>query len=126
MRTPFLANTGVGLTNDRDFDHMTPIQGDWTINGIGLSADVLRKIYFDNARQLLAGSLPHRTVTARSMEQDFKLTGDLSHPAWYKAEPTYLEQDSKTGKCSRNLQPKFGPYGQINTFTLDLRRLLRH
>jgi|UPI0004BBC50C predicted TIM-barrel fold metal-dependent hydrolase len=85
-------------TNDRDFDHMTPIQGDWTINGIGLPADVLRKIYFDNARQLLAGSLPHRTVTARSMEQDFKLTGDLSHPAWYKAEPTYLEQDSKTGK----------------------------
>lgn len=51
-----------------------------------------------NARHLLAGSLPRRTVIARSIEQDFKLAGDLSHPACYKAEPTYLEHGSKTGK----------------------------
>jgi hypothetical protein len=37
---------------------MTPIQGNWTISGIGLPASVLRKIYFENARKLLARSLP--------------------------------------------------------------------
>jgi predicted TIM-barrel fold metal-dependent hydrolase len=45
-------------TRDKDFPHMTPIQGPWTISGIGLPASVLRKIYFDNARKLLARSLP--------------------------------------------------------------------
>ena len=45
-------------TSDRNFAHMTPIQGDWTISGILLPAPVLRKIYFDNARKLLARSLP--------------------------------------------------------------------
>ena len=45
-------------TWDRNWAHMTPIQGDWTISSIGLPASVLRKIYFDNARQLLARSLP--------------------------------------------------------------------
>ncbi|MDA1272466.1 MAG: amidohydrolase family protein [Verrucomicrobia bacterium] len=45
-------------TNDRDFEHMTPIQGDWKISAIGLPASVLRKIYFENARKLLARSLP--------------------------------------------------------------------
>jgi len=45
-------------TRDKNFPHMTPIQGDWTISGIGLPASVLRKIYFENARKLLARSLP--------------------------------------------------------------------
>ena len=45
-------------TRDAHFAHMTPIQGSWTISGIGLPASVLRKIYFDNARRLLARSLP--------------------------------------------------------------------
>jgi len=45
-------------TRDQHFAHMTPIQGRWTISGIGLPATVLRKIYFDNARRLLARSLP--------------------------------------------------------------------
>jgi predicted TIM-barrel fold metal-dependent hydrolase len=45
-------------TLDRNFAHMTPIQGNWTISGIGLPAAVLRKIYFENARKLLARSLP--------------------------------------------------------------------
>lgn len=40
-------------THDRNFPHMTPIQGDWTISGIGLPPNVLRKIYFQNARRLL-------------------------------------------------------------------------
>ena len=45
-------------TNDRDWPHMTPIQGDWTHQRIGLAAEALRKVYFDNARRLLARSLP--------------------------------------------------------------------
>jgi predicted TIM-barrel fold metal-dependent hydrolase len=45
-------------TSDRDFPHMTPIQGEWTISAIHLPPGVLRKIYFDNARRLLAKSLP--------------------------------------------------------------------
>jgi len=40
-------------TRDRQFDHPTPIQGDWKIDGIGLPEDVLRKIYRTNALQLL-------------------------------------------------------------------------
>jgi predicted TIM-barrel fold metal-dependent hydrolase len=44
-------------TTDRDFPHMTPIQGNWTISAIHLPADVLRKVYFENAERLLARPL---------------------------------------------------------------------
>jgi len=44
-------------TADLHFPHMTPIQGDWTISGIHLPADVLRKVYFENAEKLLARPL---------------------------------------------------------------------
>ncbi len=40
-------------TADRGFAHPTPIQGDWTIDGIALPAEVLRKIYRGNAARLL-------------------------------------------------------------------------
>ena len=53
-------------TNDRQFEHMTPIQGDWKIDGIGLPPAVLRKIYFDNARRLLVRTLPLPVVRAAS------------------------------------------------------------
>jgi predicted TIM-barrel fold metal-dependent hydrolase len=36
-------------TTDTRFDHPTPIQGNWKIDGIGLPAEVLKKIYWDNA-----------------------------------------------------------------------------
>jgi predicted TIM-barrel fold metal-dependent hydrolase len=36
-------------TSDRQFDHPTPIQGNWKIDGIALQPDVLKKIYWDNA-----------------------------------------------------------------------------
>lgn len=36
-------------TRDRQFDHPTPIQGNWKIDGIGLDSSALRKIYWDNA-----------------------------------------------------------------------------
>jgi predicted TIM-barrel fold metal-dependent hydrolase len=44
-------------TADKDFAHMTPIQGDWTIRAIHLPADALAKIYFENAERLLARPL---------------------------------------------------------------------
>jgi predicted TIM-barrel fold metal-dependent hydrolase len=40
-------------TDDRDFDHPTPIQGEWKISGIKLPRDVLEKIYHRNAERLL-------------------------------------------------------------------------
>jgi predicted TIM-barrel fold metal-dependent hydrolase len=44
-------------TDDKDFPHMTPIQGDWTISAIHLPAEVLEKVYFGNAEKLLAKAL---------------------------------------------------------------------
>ena len=40
-------------TRDRQFDHPTPIQGRWKIDGVGLPEPVLRKIYYENAARLL-------------------------------------------------------------------------
>ncbi|MBT6764660.1 MAG: amidohydrolase family protein, partial [Prolixibacteraceae bacterium] len=39
-------------TTDKQFDHPTPIQGNWKINGIGLPEEILKKIYWDNAYKL--------------------------------------------------------------------------
>lgn len=39
-------------TRDRAFAHPTPIQGDWTINGLGLPRQVLEKVYSGNAARL--------------------------------------------------------------------------
>lgn len=83
-------------TNDKNFPHMTPIQGDWTISGISLPASVLRKVYFDNARRLLARSLPASMLRAARAERDFALDGNLSKGAWAKAQPIAMEYESKT------------------------------
>lgn len=40
-------------TLDQQFESPTPIQGRWKINGVGLAAPILRKIYFENAARLL-------------------------------------------------------------------------
>lgn len=40
-------------SNDRQFEHPTPIQGRWRIDGLGLSPRVLRKVYGENAARLL-------------------------------------------------------------------------
>lgn len=40
-------------TDDRGFAHPTPIQGRWTIDGLGLPRDVLEKLYAGNADRLL-------------------------------------------------------------------------
>lgn len=40
-------------TSDRAFAHPTPIQGDWTIDGIDLPRPILEKVYAENTRKLL-------------------------------------------------------------------------
>jgi predicted TIM-barrel fold metal-dependent hydrolase len=45
-------------TEDRAFEHPTPIQGSWKIDGIGLPREVLAKVYAGNAVRLLGLSLP--------------------------------------------------------------------
>ena len=40
-------------TNARQMEHPTPIQGRWKIDAIGLSRDVLEKIYFKNAERII-------------------------------------------------------------------------
>ncbi|MCC6748200.1 MAG: amidohydrolase family protein [Deltaproteobacteria bacterium] len=40
-------------TSDRQFDHPTPIQGRWKIDGVGLPREVLHKIYVENAERLI-------------------------------------------------------------------------
>ena len=45
-------------TRDRDIPSPTPIQGDWSVEGIGLPRDVLEKIYHQNAERLLGVKLP--------------------------------------------------------------------
>jgi hypothetical protein len=80
-------------TWDKNWEHMTPIQGDWTISSIGLPAEVLRKIYFDNATRLLARSLPVPVVKA-ARTRDFELDGELNEAVWQKARPARVEYGS--------------------------------
>jgi predicted TIM-barrel fold metal-dependent hydrolase len=40
-------------TADKQFEHPTPIQGRWKIDGLGLPPEILRKVYFDNAARVL-------------------------------------------------------------------------
>jgi hypothetical protein len=81
-------------TNDRNWAHMTPIQGDWKISSIGLPASVLRKVYFDNARKLLARSLPVPALRARHISQDFELNGSPDDVRWKVANPVFIEQQA--------------------------------
>ncbi len=82
-------------TADRDWPHMTPIQGNWTIRSIELPPEVLRKIYFDNARRLLARSWPLPTIAALRIERDFAPDGVLAEPEWTMASPARLEYGSR-------------------------------
>src|SRR6266568_2237802 len=86
-------------TDDRQFEHMTPIQGDWRIDAIGLPAAVLRKIYFDNARRLLVRSMPLPVLKAKRINRDFKLDGKLGNPLWRKAQAVPIECTLKDGRA---------------------------
>jgi hypothetical protein len=45
-------------TADEEFEHPTPIQGNWKISGLDLSSRLLRKIYANNLERLLKIQLP--------------------------------------------------------------------
>lgn len=90
-------------TWDRNWPHMTPIQGDWTISSIGLASSVLRKIYFDNARRLLARSLPEPIAWARRTTRDFEPDADLTKTVWQTATPVLLETQADDGRIRPEL-----------------------
>lgn len=90
-------------TQDRDWEHMTPIQGDWTISSIGLPAEALRKIYFDNARKLLARSLPLPVASAGRIAGDFELDGRLDDACWSDARRIRLEYTLRDGSARPEL-----------------------
>jgi len=85
-------------TNDRNWEHMTPIQGDWTISSIGLPDSVLRKIYFDNAHALLPRALPTPTCVAAKIAADFAVS-DFNNSQWDKAANNRLEYETYTSKA---------------------------
>lgn len=82
-------------TDDRGWPHMTPIQGEWTIDSIALRPETLRKIYFDNARRLLARSWPAPVLRARRVDGRIVPDGVLDEPEWAAAEPVRLEYGSR-------------------------------
>ncbi len=90
-------------TADQNWEHMTPIQGDWTISSIYLPTDVLRKIYFDNTRHLLARSLPTPILRARRTTRDFEPDGDLSKELWQTATPVFMDAMSGDGTIRADL-----------------------
>jgi predicted TIM-barrel fold metal-dependent hydrolase len=53
----FLSHWRYFETRDWQFDHPTPIQGRWKIDGIGLPRELLEKIYWKNAARLLGIAL---------------------------------------------------------------------
>ena len=93
-------------TRDKDWEHMTPIQGNWTISSIGLDAAVLRKIYFDNARKLLVRSLPLPVLEARRISQDFEPGRQNENLLWHQAKPVRLEQATADGTVFPELSTK--------------------
>lgn len=90
-------------TQDRDWPHMTPIQGDWNISSIHLPSDVLRKVYFDNARRLFARSIPAATLRAARIGRDFRPDGRLDRPEWSQAEVFPMEQETRDGSARPEL-----------------------
>ncbi len=90
-------------TDDRAWPHMTPIQGEWTIDSIALSPAVLRKIYFDNARRLLARSWPAPVIRARRARGGVVPDGVLDEPEWAEAEPVRMEYGSRDAVARASL-----------------------
>ena len=82
---------------------MTPIQGDWKISSIGLPPAVLRKVYFDNARKLLASSMPPPLVQARRLSRELDLEGHFDDMLWQTAKPVRIEQSARDGTARPEL-----------------------
>jgi predicted TIM-barrel fold metal-dependent hydrolase len=81
-------------TAEKDWPHMTPIQGNWTISSIQLPPAACRKIYFDNARKLFARALPLPVAKARKISRDWKPDGVLDEPEWAQCDTVRLEYQS--------------------------------
>jgi len=64
---------------------------------------VLRKIYFDNARKLLASSLPTPTLRARRTTRDFVPDGDLGKEIWRTAAPVIIDRLLASGAAKPEL-----------------------
>lgn len=90
-------------TKDRDFQHMTPIQGEWSISGIGLPAGALRNIYFDNARRLLARSLPAPVLAVRRITDEAEADSALLNAELDRAPVAWLDQRSSDGLATPEL-----------------------
>src|SRR5581483_3705114 len=84
-------------TRDEHWEHMTPIQGNWTISSIYLPSEVLRKIYFDNARHLLARSLPAPVLQARRTTRDFAPDAGPARELWQTVKPVFVDCQSFDG-----------------------------
>ena len=89
-------------TDDEYFDCSAShhLQGFWMIYGIFLPAEVLQKIYHQNAERLLFGIT--KTIAARPTYRvprtdDFNVTGDGSAPAWNAAEWVSLRRRTDQG-----------------------------
>jgi predicted TIM-barrel fold metal-dependent hydrolase len=54
----FLSTWRYFETQDKQFASPTPIQGRWSIDGIGLPEPILRKLYFENAARVLKWQPP--------------------------------------------------------------------
>lgn len=93
-------------TDDRDWVHMTPIQGNWTISSVHLSPDVLRKIYFDNARKILAAAWPLPVMQATHIDRDFEPNGQLDEPEWKSCKAARMEYSSRTVDAYPELSTK--------------------
>lgn len=118
-------------TSDRDWAHMTPIQGNWTINSIDLPPAVCRKIYFDNARKMFARTLPLPTLKAVHIDRDFVPDGVLNEPEWTTAVPARMEYHSRTSAAVPQLSTPVralwsdeflylayeSPYTELSTFS---------
>jgi predicted TIM-barrel fold metal-dependent hydrolase len=47
-------------TLERNMQHPTPIQGQWTVDGVGLARPILEKLYFRNAAKVFRLELPQQ------------------------------------------------------------------
>lgn len=93
-------------TEDRDWAHMTPIQGNWTISSVHLPPQVLRKVYFDNARKLLSAAWPAPTFQASYIGRDFEPNGLLDESEWNASNAVRIEYASRTVDAFPELSTK--------------------
>lgn len=69
--------------------------GDATLEPLALPTGVRRKVQSDNARRLLARSLPLPTIRAARIGRDFAPDGRLDEAAWKAAQPARIEQKTQ-------------------------------